>query len=483
MHYSLLPFNFERVDNEEVFLSNFVGEYIFLNNNDFKNLCANSLDQDSEIYNDLISKQIIAEDNIESVTDMLAIKFRTKKSVLNNFTSLHMVVPTLRCNSNCIYCQVSRKDLNDKNFDMNKTTAKNIVDTIFKSPSPNIKIEFQGGEPLTNFDLVKYIVENAELANILKRKNLAFVLCTNLSQIDKEKLTYIKRHKINISTSLDGPYHLQNQNRPLQGNENSYDIFVQKLRMCQEKLGAENISALMTTTIYNIHSFRVIIDEYINLGFNTIFLRSLNPYGFAKREKHKIAYPIDSFIESYKDALDYIIKINVNGKYFVEGFAQILLTRILTPFATGFVDLQSPAGVGISGVIYDYNGNVYVSDEARMMAASNNHHFLMGNVNSHSYGELFNSSFLRNIISNSISETLPDCYQCAYQPFCGSDPVRNYSEQGDIIGYKPSSDFCKKHKNIISHLISMLKKEDPETNKVFWSWINRRPIEVAVNCL
>jgi hypothetical protein len=75
----------------------------------------------------------------------------------------------------------------------------------------------------------------------------------------------------------------------------------------------------------------------------------------------------------------------MQGKFFIEGYAELLLKRILTPFATGFVDLQSPAGVGISGVIYDYNGNVYISDEARMMASVNNHHFKMGNVNENTH--------------------------------------------------------------------------------------------------
>jgi sulfatase maturation enzyme AslB (radical SAM superfamily) len=43
---------------------------------------------------------------------------------------------------------------------MSKATAKKVVDLIFKSPSPAIKIEFQGGEPLLNFTIVRYIVES-----------------------------------------------------------------------------------------------------------------------------------------------------------------------------------------------------------------------------------------------------------------------------------------------------------------------------------
>jgi hypothetical protein len=61
--------------------------------------------------------------------------------------------------------------------------------------------------------------------------------------------------------------------------------------------------------------------------------------------------------------------------------------------------------------------------------------------------------------------------------------VRNYSEQGDIIGYKPGSDFCKKHKDIFLYLFNILKKDDKEINKVLWSWINRKPINIEENCI
>lgn len=83
-------------------------------------------------------------------------------------------------------------------------------------------------------------------------------------------------------------------------------------------------SALMTTSKYSLGRFKDIIDEYIRLGFKSIFLRSLNPYGFAKQYKEKIAYPIEDFIENYKEGLDYIIDLNKKGTFFVEGFAALL---------------------------------------------------------------------------------------------------------------------------------------------------------------
>jgi His-Xaa-Ser system radical SAM maturase HxsB len=471
----ILPFRFERFSNAEYFLANDTGEFEFLGNKDFKDFVSEKLDKDSDIFLDLKSKQFLTDTkNLEAVTNMLATKFRTKKSILNDFTSLHMVVPTLRCNSDCIYCQVSKKDLTDRGFDMSKQTAKRILKTIFKSPSPMIKIEFQGGEPLTNFEMVKYIMEEAKWQNLFRKKHFEFVICTNLSLITPEILKYLKKHRCYISTSLDGQRDLHDTNRPLRETKCNHEIFEEKLKLCREYLGHDSVSALMTTTCYSLGRFNEIVDEYVRLGFNSVFFRSLNPYGFAKRDKHKIAYPVSDFIENYKEGLMYIIDLNLKGTFFVEGYAELLLKRILTPFATGFVDLQSPAGVGIGGVIYNYNGDVYVSDEARMMASVNNHYFKMGNVNENTYQEMFNSRFLRNVIANSCTECLSACAECAYQPFCGADPVRNFSEQGDIVGHRPTSESCRKNKEIIKFLLSLIKQNDPKINSVFWSWITKQ---------
>ena len=474
MKYHLLPFRFERFNENEYLLSNDVGEYIFLSNKDFQDFVSGRLDEHSELFYDIESKQIATTDNVEDVVQMLATKFRTKKSILRDFTSLHMVVPTLRCNSSCIYCQVARKNIDDNSANMTKKTVKNVVKTIFQSPSPFIKIEFQGGDPSTNFDMVKYIIEEAEWQNLFKKKVLEFVICTNLTLLNEDMVKYLKKHNCTISTSLDGPKYLHDTNRPLQNKElNHHAIFEKNLAMIREMWGNhECVSALMTTSKYSLGHFKEIIDEYIRLGFNSIFLRSLNPYGFAKQYKDKIAYPIEDFITNYKEGLDYILELNKQGTSFVEGFAALLLKRILTPFATGFVDLQSPAGVGIAGVIYDYDGNVYVSDEARMMARFKNYFFKIGNVNENTYQEMFNGDLLHHIIASACNESLPMCAECVFQPYCGADPVRNMSEQGDMIGFRPTNEMCKKTKAIIHYLFELLHKHDPEINRIFWSWIN-----------
>ena len=110
MKYQILPFRFARFNEEEYLLSNDVGEYIFLKNDDFHKFVKGELDPTSDLFYDIESKQIATTDNVEDVVKMLATKFRTKKSILEDFTSLHMVVPTLRCNSSCIYCRYDKEN-------------------------------------------------------------------------------------------------------------------------------------------------------------------------------------------------------------------------------------------------------------------------------------------------------------------------------------------------------------------------------------
>ncbi len=473
MSYNILPFRFSRFDEDSYLLTNDVGEYIFLSNDEFDIFVNGKLDPKSDLFYNIESKQIATTDCVEDVVKMLATKFRTKKSILEDFTSLHMVVPTLRCNSSCIYCQVKRHESTDHSADMTKKTAKNIVKTIFKSPSPCIKIEFQGGDPSTDFDMVQYIIEYAEWLNLFKRRTLEFVICTNLTLLDEKMVRYLKNHKCLISTSLDGPKDLHDINRPLQDKSlDHHALFEDKLGMIRRVWEDEDcVSALMTTSKYSLGRFKEIIDEYVRLGFHNIFLRALNPYGFAKQHQDKIAYPVEAFVENYKEGLDYILELNNKGVFFVEGYAALLLRRILTPFATGFVDLQSPAGVGIAGAIYDYDGSVYVADEGRMMARFKNYYFRLGNVNRDSYQDMFNSDKLHNIIKLACNECLPECSECVFQPYCGADPVRNLSEQGDIVGHRPTNEMCKKNKAIIRYLFELLRSGSPEIEQIFWSWI------------
>jgi len=474
--YIILPYHFERFEND-VLLVNIAGEFIFISDHEFDKFRRYELKKGEVTFLNLKSKHIVTDTNLALPKYLLATKFRTKKSFLNDFTALHIFILTLRCNQKCRYCQASSEDEANRESDMDIKTAKKCIDFVFKSPSSVIKIEFQGGEPLLNFKTLKFIVKYAKTLNKKYRKDLQFVVCTNLIKLTDEILDFLARHRILVSTSLDGPKEIHDANRVLRNGKGTYEIVSKNIKCAQKVIGVRNVAALMVTTKYNINRFNEVIDEYISQGFGAIFLRTLHPFGRAKQEQKLLGYNIFEFVKFYKEALNYIIDINLAGINFSEIYATIILSRLLTPFPTGFVDLQSPAGTGIECAVYNHDGDIYVSDEARMLAKMGDTSFRIGNVYKNDYEEIFDGEKLREIIESSCVETIPQCSECAFQIYCGSDPVRNYHTQGDMIGHMPSSEFHHKNYLIIRHLLDTIRENNPEVMNVFWSWITNRSIE------
>jgi hypothetical protein len=78
--------------------------------------------------------------------------------------------------------------------------------------------------------------------------------------------------------------------------------------------------------------------------------------------------------------------------------------------------------------------------------------------------------FFRNLLEESFAGSVPMCSDCAFQPYCGSDPVFHYATQGDYIGHKPSSAFCARNMAIIRRLIGLLEG-DEETRRILNRWI------------
>src|SRR5690606_5679435 len=90
--------------------------------------------------------------------------------------NLHILVVTLRCNETCVYCHSSRAVMGATDSDMTKETAEKTVDLALATTNPSVTIEFQGGEPLVNFPVVKHVVEYALEKNREKKKSLEFTL-------------------------------------------------------------------------------------------------------------------------------------------------------------------------------------------------------------------------------------------------------------------------------------------------------------------
>jgi uncharacterized protein len=468
--YKLLPLRFSELDADRFVLSNFVGEFVVLDKITAKDFLEHRLSNSSPCYEDLKSKHFLLDADSSVAIDLLALKTRTRLERISNFTGLHLFVVTLRCEHSCPYCQVSRQNDDKTDFDMSVEVADKSLDLVFRSPSPHIKIEFQGGEPLLNFSLIRHVVENAEKRNETEKKDLGFVIATNLAVISDDILNYCREHAIHISTSLDGPADLHNKNRPRPGGD-SYQKAVSGIGRVRTALGRDQISAVMTTTSASLKRARDIIDEYIALGFESIFLRPLSPYGFAVKTKSYNAYDVEKWLRFYFEGLDYIIDLNRNGLQFKETYASTILTKMLTPFQPGYVDLMSPAGIGIGALLYNYDGSVFASDESRMLAEMGDKSFRIGSV-ADSYETIISSDALLDPLEQSFAASAPMCSTCAYEPYCGADPVYHHATQGDYVGRKPLSGFCNRNMAIFKGLIIRMEA-DPEIRRLFIRWANR----------
>jgi len=477
--YTLLPFRFMRFDSTRYVLVNEVGEFIFLGDTTFRSFATHALTAEDPAYLELKAKHFLSDETSSPLLDILATKYRTKESFLRGFTKLHLFVVTLRCDHSCLYCQVSRQSEDRAAYDMKPSTARRAVDMMLKTPAHSITMEFQGGEPLLNFPLIQFMVEYSEARNREIGKHIDRVITTNLSLATPAILEYCRDHKIAISTSLDGPEWLHNANRPRPGND-SYAKVIANIELARSIVGS--VDALMTTTRRSLKHVKEIIDEYVARGFRSIFLRAISPYGFAVKTKGKTGYFTDEFLDFYREGLSYILELNRRGVEITEIYARILLTKILTPFPTSFTDLQSPAALGIGAVVYNYDGDVYASDESRMLAEMKDKTFRLGNVHDDTYEKIFKSAKLRSMIAASVNESLPGCSDCAYQLYCGADPVFHHATQGDMMGHRPTSEFCRKNMAIINELLRYIQSEDKDVMRIFWAWVYNRRVTEEASC-
>lgn len=463
--WDLLPLRFNRLDGDQVVVTNLVGEHLKLDRSELDAVVRG--DRPSEAtFTAMRSRHMLRARGENLPLEMLAMKLATRKRRLAELTSLHMFVITLRCEHTCRYCQVSRQATGRGEFDMTQETAEAALRHVFASPSQQLKIEFQGGEPLLNFDLVRWIVRRAEEINAIEQRELAFVITTNLALVDDDILDFCAEHSIVISTSLDGPPELHNHNRRRPG-QNSWEKAVEGIKRVVDRLGPNYVSALMTTTEASLEQPEAIIDSYVELGLGGIFLRPISPYGFATRLRGGGQYNTDRWLGFYRRGLAYVIELNRQGTPFMELYAAIAARKIMSNEDPGYVDLTSPAGIGIGGIVYNYDGGVYASDESRMLAEMGDETFRLGTVHD-DYRSLIMSDKLLGPIWDSYTLSVPKCDLCAFEPWCGSDPVFHHATMRDSVGHKTFSAFCRRNTGIFTHLLDVM--DDDFARELLWKW-------------
>jgi uncharacterized protein len=471
--YRLLPFRFHRLQKESEILVNECGEFVVAPAGTAEKVVRKRLSPAEGIYATLKAKHFIYDDYSSALLDILASKYRTKFEFIRGSTKLHIFVVTLRCDHSCHYCQVSRQTLNKGEFDMSKDVATKAVHMMLESPSPHITLELQGGEPLLAFDTIKFIVSIAKPGAARLGKEMDIVITSNLAFLTDEILDYCKAEHIKLSTSLDGPETIHNANRPRPGGD-SYQVAIEGIKKARRALGADRVAALMTTTQLSLSQPKEIIDEYVRQSFHTIFLRPISPYGFAVKSSHRTGYETDAFLNFYRAGLSHILDINRRGYNLVEIYTKILLQKILTPEGTGYVDLQSPSGAGLNVLVYNYDGDVYATDESRMLAEMGDMTFRLGSVMENSRAEIFKKPPFVSLLQAACNQSLPGCSDCAFQPYCGSDPIYHHATQGDMVGHRATSGFCARNMKVMEYLFSLLQNGDSNIQDILWGWVTDR---------
>lgn len=456
-------FRFSRFQ-DQMLLTNDAGYYAFLSEEEFHSFISESMDKTSDTWNMLEDRLFCSVESKESYLQYAINSVRDNHAYLFSATSLFIFVLTNQCNNRCIYCQAEGCSVESK---MSPDTAIKAIERICETPSRNLTIEFQGGEPLLNWEAIKAIVEYSKTA--LADRNINFALVSNLALLTEEMADYIATNNISVSTSLDGPMELHDLNRPKADGRGSFESMLHGINILRAH-GIE-VGAIQTTTRSSLTQAKEIVETYASLGFKSLFLRPLTRLGAASRCWNEIGYSADEFIHFYQDGLAAILELNKQGIPLSESHASIFLSKILNGRSPNYMELRSPCGASIGQVAFTPNGDVYTCDEGRMLAEMGDNSFRLGNVYENGYNDWMNCSVCKAVCSASLLETLPGCCDCVYQPYCGVCPIINYALEGSLTPSVPNNDRCRIYRGMLDSLFSYLLTNDDRIIGFFNEWI------------
>lgn len=380
-----------------------------------------------------------------------------------------ILVPTLRCNLSCDYCQVSRVPEHRPGFDWDEETVEAVLSFIDQLATPTIKIEFQGGEPTLRPDILKAVIERCA-----RFEHAEFVICTNLQDVNSEVLALFDRDDVFISTSLDGDPKMHQRHRT--GSEKRTRQFLANLDWLTARYGGGKISALPTIDPENPPEPDDLISAFTSFGIDSIFLRPVNFHGFARKRYKTSITSSENWFAYYEAFVRRLIDRNYRDqtRLLSETYFSICLRRIFRPGADRHMDLRNPNPVGADYLVIDHDGSFYPSDEARMLARSGIIDLAIGDLRNGLDGERI--ALLNRSASNSFD---PDCQACVYQPYCGRDMIDDLARYQTIDVPRLETEFCRKHRHLFDFIFELVYSDDPAVQYSLCRWLGL-PGEVAL---
>ena len=237
-------------------------------------------------------KALIEEEKLfsEDKYERLAYEYKNNSKVIKALC-LHVAHT---CNLNCSYCFASQGKYQGERALMSFETGKRAFDFLIENSGTrrNLEVDFFGGEPLMNWEVVVKLVEYARSIEKQHNKNFRFTLTTNGVLLDDDKINFLNEHMSNVVLSLDGRPEIHDHFRKDYTGRGSYDVILPKFKRLVEKREGKNYYMRGTFTHNNV-DFTNDIFHMADLGFRELSMEPVvcppgDPYALTEEDLPKL---------------------------------------------------------------------------------------------------------------------------------------------------------------------------------------------------
>lgn len=374
--------------------------------------------------------KLFSEDTYQN----LAIDFKNRPTVIKAMC-LHIAHD---CNLACKYCFAGEGEYCGDRSLMSFEVGKQAFDFLIANSGTrkNLEVDFFGGEPLMNFEVVKQLVAYAREQEKIHNKNFRFTLTTNGVLLDEEVMDFANKEMYNVVLSLDGRKETNDRMRVSRNGKGSYDLIVPKFKEMVKRRGDKEYYIRGTYTHYNTDFTKDIL-HMADLGFTKLAMEPVvaspdAPYALKEED-----LPI--LFDQYEKLATEMVRREKNGKGFT--FFHYMIDLEGGPCIAKRI---AGCGVGTEYVAVTPWGDLYpchqfVGDE----------NYLLGNVFDGITNEEVRSRFkMCNIY------TRPQCNDCFARLYCsGGCSANAYHATGSIEGIYELG--CKLHRKRVECAIMM----------------------------
>ncbi len=260
-----------------------------------------------EIYELKENGMLFVEDIYEKSIDA----FKNRETVVKALC-LHIAHD---CNLKCRYCFAEEGEYHGRRALMSYEVGRKALDFLVANSGSrvNLEVDFFGGEPLMNWQVVKDLVAYGRSLEEPHHKKFRFTLTTNGVLLDDDIIDFANREMANIVLSVDGRKEINDRMRPLAGGQGSYDLILPKYRKVAESRKQTNYYVRGTFTHFN-KDFAADVLHLADLGFKQI---SVEPVVAAQSEDYALVESdIPEILAEYDKLAAEMIKRHREGRGF-----------------------------------------------------------------------------------------------------------------------------------------------------------------------